>query len=277
MLCSKPFRAGVAEFGCGQCMPCRLNMRRVWTARLLLEQQQHESSSFVTLTYSDEHLPTNGSLDKFAMANFVKRLRFRLSPNKVRYFGVGEYGDITFRPHYHLALFGTDDADSIRASWKFGHVHVGTLTRQSAQYICGYVTKRMTSVRDERLQGRYPEFARMSLKPGIGGDAIDPIGSFSTSEVGSRVLLRDSDVPAVIRADGAVWPLGRYLRSRIRMQCGIVDGKQPQSIGDARELELVNLYKTPDGRIQRENQRLQDARRAKARVKISQSKKGVGI
>lgn len=38
----------------------------------------------------------------------MKRLRKYLEPVKVRFFACGEYGDNTYRPHYHLILFGCD-------------------------------------------------------------------------------------------------------------------------------------------------------------------------
>jgi len=106
MLCNKPYRKGNAEFGCGQCMPCRFNRRRLWTARLLLEATQHENKSFITLTYNDKNAPKDHSLDPSHYKNFIKRLRKAIYPKKIRYYLVGEYGDHTQRPHYHAALFG---------------------------------------------------------------------------------------------------------------------------------------------------------------------------
>ena len=106
MVCKKPFRQGLMEFGCGQCIPCRIGKRRLWTHRILLESFTHDYNSFVTLTYDESHLPEDGGLNHGHVQKFLKLLRKKVAPAKVRYFVVGEYGEKSGRPHYHLALFG---------------------------------------------------------------------------------------------------------------------------------------------------------------------------
>ena len=106
MVCKKPFTRGVEAYGCGQCLPCRVNRRRIWTHRVLLEAIKSSESSFITLTYDDENLPENGSLCPSHVRDWLKRIRKKVEPRKLRYFLVGEYGDETKRPHYHVALFG---------------------------------------------------------------------------------------------------------------------------------------------------------------------------
>lgn len=237
MKCIKPFRKGLSEFGCGQCMPCRYNKRRMWTHRIMLEALVHEVASFVTLTYDDDNLPANGSLDPYHLQCFLKRLR-KNSGLPIRFFGVGEYGEKRARPHYHLALFGIDEKCGvgdywvslrntntqrfdrpecvIDRSWELGNVFMGTLTYDSAQYIAKYTTKKMTGVDDDRLCGRYPEFARMSLRPGIGAPAIATVGHYLESRHGWDVIESRGDVPDVLRHGRRNMPLGRYLRQRLR-------------------------------------------------------------
>lgn len=54
--CKDPrLRHGILT-SCGQCLPCRVKYRRLWTHRCLLEQRMHSDSSFLTLTYSDEKM-----------------------------------------------------------------------------------------------------------------------------------------------------------------------------------------------------------------------------
>lgn len=231
MLCTKPFVKGLTPLPCGQCMPCRINARRVWTARLVLELFQHREAAFVTLTYSDENLPANGNLCKRDLQLFLKKLRFALEPVRVRYYAVGEYGDRTSRAHYHVLLYGVgrSAAQAINAAWGLGLVHIGDVTRESCQYVAGYVTKKMNNKDDPRLNGREPEFALMSRRPGIGFQAAKQIGQQMTrSSPAAGWINKNGDVPNVYRMDGRMWPLGRYLVSHIRKECGFESGNSPE-------------------------------------------------
>lgn len=111
---------------CGHCIGCRLEYSRQWANRCMLEAQYHERSCFVTLTYDDWHVPkrfygnvADGtalpcySLDKRDLQLFFKRLRKRFPDCRIRYFGCGEYGVNTLRPHYHIILFGIDFEDKV--------------------------------------------------------------------------------------------------------------------------------------------------------------------
>lgn len=95
-----------AQVPCGQCIGCRLAHSRDWATRCMHEAHMHESSSFITLTYSPEHLPENGSLVRKHFTDFLKRLRKALGSVKIRYFGCGEYGSKLERPHYHAIIVG---------------------------------------------------------------------------------------------------------------------------------------------------------------------------
>lgn len=219
-MCLKPFRFGLTEFGCGQCLPCRINRARLWTTRLMLEAGGHRSNLFVTLTYSPEHLPPGGEVVPRHLALFLKKLRKDLTPVQVRFFGVGEYGDRTFRPHYHCILFGVDDRKAVARAWGLGHVHCLDVTVELVRYICGYVVKKMTCKDDVRLGGRHPEFCRMSLKPGIGAGAAEEIARHVNTEAGAAAYAESGDVPSQVRWQRKKWPLGRYLRSKIRAASG---------------------------------------------------------
>ena len=100
---------------CGQCIGCRLNYSRNWAIRCVHESSLHEHNCFITLTYNDENLPLNGSLDLKHFQDFMKRLRKKVSV-PIRYFHCGEYGSRLQRPHYHLLLFGLDFPD--KKFWK---------------------------------------------------------------------------------------------------------------------------------------------------------------
>lgn len=249
MLCKVPFHKDGTAYPCGQCLPCRLNRRRLWTHRLLLEAQCHELACFPTLTYSPECLPENGSLVPSHVQLWLKRLRRVLGAARpVRYYVVGEYGDLSFRPHYHAALYGVAASESalIESTWGMGNVFVGELNRESAQYIAGYVTKKMTAKDDPRLNGRHPEFARMSLRPGIGAHAVPAVAEALNTPFGAALVAEKMDVPMALNHGRTSLPLGRYLRRKLREEIGFddVSGKSGQ---EARRLEEVLAVRAHPG------------------------------
>lgn len=240
MLCRKPFMRGTVPFGCGQCLPCRINRRRQWMWRQFLESLCHEENCFVTLTYSNEYLPKGGGLEPRDLQLWLKRIRWELSPLRIRYFAVGEYGDETWRPHYHLSVFGvsaytvvprpqgaTTFADLAYQAWgkcdrRF--FRVDEFNETTAQYVCGYVTKKLTRRDDVRLEGRHPEFARMSRNPGIGSNAMRIVAaSLAASDQGQYHVDAGGDVPAELRIGKRKVPLGRFLLQRLRKAYGFTD------------------------------------------------------
>jgi len=218
----------------------------------MLEAAHHTDNVFVTLTYDDDHLPEDGSLNPRDVQLFLKRLRVGIAPIKVRYFAVGEYGEQTGRPHYHMALFGypgclqgvsnwnksgscCDPCNRLRQHWELGHTYSGVLTDDSAQYIAGYTVKKMTNPDDERLDGRHPEFARMSLKPAIGSDLLWDVASSLM-----QYDLVQGDVPAGLREGARIWPLGRTLRRKLRARVGM-DERAPDATLAQMEAELLPM------------------------------------
>lgn len=251
-MCKKPFHKGVFSFGCGQCTPCRVNRRRLWTHRMMLESLKQPESSFLTLTYAKDALPANASLAPKDTQDFLKRLRKHFAPLKLRYFLVGEYGDESFRPHYHMALFGLGPnslggwdgkGEPLKSIWGKGHVYAGDLTKDSAQYIAGYVTKKMTKGDDPRLCGRHPEFARMSLRPGLAATAMTDLASVLFTEVGQSSLALTGDVPSVLQHGKKKWPLGRYLRRKLREAVGFASLDTPEAAMQKLSKDLQKLYK----------------------------------
>lgn len=165
------------------------------------EASLHARNAFLTLTYDDAHLPASGSLQVRDLQVFHRKLRKDLYPH--RYYDAGEYGEQTHRPHYHCCIFGQDflhdakrigtgsngdplyESETLRHYWPHGHNTVGELTRESASYVARYVMKKTSGKRvkvnefGEAVYDRVdkqsgeittikPEFAVMSLKPGIG-------------------------------------------------------------------------------------------------------------
>lgn len=182
------------QIPCGQCIGCRIRKREEWAIRCYCESKMHRDNHFATLTYDDEHLPADGSLDYSHFQLLVRYMRRKFG--KFRFFMCGEYGDNFGRPHYHALFFGLNLPDLVKCNsvhsscdvftsetvsklWGRGFVSFGSVTYESARYCAVYTTKRVTGpaaadhyTRVVPATGELvcvsPEFARMSLKPGIG-------------------------------------------------------------------------------------------------------------
>lgn len=189
------------QLPCGKCMGCRLERSRQWALRCMHEASLHENNCFITLTYDDDHLPKDGSLNKKHFQDFMKRLREKFVPKMpdglieflrrewvmkhgIRYYHCGEYGESLSRPHYHACLFNFDFADKtfwklhndekyyvsqvLEDLWGHGFCVIGDLTFESAAYVARYCTKVINGdMALDHYQGKVPEYATMSRNPGI--------------------------------------------------------------------------------------------------------------
>ena len=187
------------ELPCQQCVGCRLEKSRQWATRCIHEASMHEDNCFITLTYSEENKPWDGSLNKQHFQLFMKRLRQKYKDKKIRYFHCGEYGEELRRPHYHALIFGHDwedkelwaEEDGVRtyvspeltSIWKLGHTTTGELNWQTAAYCARYIMKKITGAQAEEHYWNQinesmaielqPEYTTMSLKPAIGKEWFD--------------------------------------------------------------------------------------------------------
>ncbi len=139
---------------CNNCRACRIARATDWTLRLMHELYYWEHAVFLTLTYDDDNLPERGSLVKTDLQKFIKRLRRDYEPNRLRYYGVGEYGENTNRPHYHIIIYGCAVDDNVlnsnyvtsgplKDNWPYGYVYAGTVTYDSCRYVSDYIQKNM--------------------------------------------------------------------------------------------------------------------------------------
>lgn len=175
---------------CGQCVACRINYAKEWAVRCMLEARENPPAFFITLTYDDEHLPVQeyngdffGKLEKRDFQLFIKRMRKMYG--SLRYFGCGEYGGETFRPHYHFISFGCDFDDlellkiqrskkviyayftsaKLVALWGKGQILICQANEQTCSYTACYSLKKVGSyiAKDKalevlsRLDGRFSE------------------------------------------------------------------------------------------------------------------------
>ena len=202
------------ELPCGRCRGCRMKKRWEWGVRCTHEaayiwEEFSLPSTFITLTYDDANLPIDGSLVPKHLQDFIKRFRRRIEPDNIRYYACGEYGSKCpkhelqncpmcgpiQRPHYHALIFGwafpdrqeigcreglpVYESDFLNQLWPYGLHEIGSVTIESANYVAGYIMKKITGNKAHEHYQRYcplrdtwyhvePEFHHMSKKPGIG-------------------------------------------------------------------------------------------------------------
>lgn len=157
----------IVMVNCGQCAQCRRAKSREWSLRLTHELSSHQGrGAFVTLTYSDEHLRFSCDglpvLYKPDLQNYIKLLRYNLgSDRRIKYYGVGEYGDANKRPHYHIIIFGVTplgDKSILVDTWRKGIVDVGSVEVKSIQYVTQYTRKKLTGKLVDNYPGKQPPF-----------------------------------------------------------------------------------------------------------------------
>lgn len=153
---------------CGRCIGCRLDYASGWATRMMHEASLHQNNCFITLTYNQDHLPRDTSLDHSHFQLFMKRLRKYIAPQKIKYYMCGEYGDKNGRPHYHAILFGYNFDDwiylhdsekgnpiytspTLERIWQKGFVQVGEVTYDSCAYVARYVMKKINGKQKDEI------------------------------------------------------------------------------------------------------------------------------
>lgn len=272
MKCAFPREtASGISYSCKQCMPCRINKRQEWTGKILLESAYERfGSSFVTLTYNEEHAPEDGSLRPDDLRTFLKNLRERTGVGAFRYFAAAEYGDKSWRPHFHLALFGVPFTyqDAIARAWSVqqgqdrqfrfkyrgkyrylkGWVKIDQLTRERAGYIAGYCTKKLTNAKDPSLNGRHPEFFRVSRRPPLGSAGMHYIRDTFFTDAGSRIIAASGGIPRRFKLGGKSYPYSAYWTKWLQNATGypMVDIPDetllPDAIRDEQERQIQAFH-----------------------------------
>lgn len=186
---------------CSKCIGCRLNYARSWALRCQLEAMSHKDNCFITLTFSNDELLKRDnpwSVDVKDFQLFMKKFRKRFNKS-IRFFHCGEYGEKTYRPHYHALLFGHDfrvpsstnkikkfgkkyplyESSELTSLWGRGHTTVGELNFDTASYTARYVTKKIkgdvSNIHIDKATGEVSQindvYCTMSRANGIGYDA----------------------------------------------------------------------------------------------------------
>lgn len=247
----------VFEVPCGKCAFCAVSKRSDWALRLHYESRMHSGSKFVTLTYADPHLifkEGRSQLVKEHLQEFFREYRRgkKGQQKKMRYYAVGEYGSKTFRPHYHVIMFGDIDEERVRKAWKKGHVHIGNVTQASVMYCLGYVLNGRTQKMKHK---RVPPFTLMSKRPGLGLNYLTP----------SMIAWHKSDLKNYSILDGEKRHLPRYYKEKIFSAVDLVRiSVRDQKQAFQKEVEWLRsdkMRKMRDPLAYRNEQRIRTARR----------------
>lgn len=265
------------EYPCGQCLPCRITKRQEWTGRILLESLQHEENWFITLTYSNENLPADGSLSKRDLQLFFKRLRKRLG--RFRYFAVGEYGTRTKRAHYHAIIFGLSSRyftdESLSEIWGKGFTTLSEFTSGRAEYAANYTTKKIANWNSEANLDYHttPEFAVMSRKPAIGSWVLESISK--ALHINNQRILTVGDTQITFdqlqtfRFNGKVYPLGKTFKAKIQEYLGTTELEKFSRM-DYKHQEYLEYPELRAERLDKQRQALKNAQRTKQKIRSRQ-------
>lgn len=175
MLCIQPIDLYIKsqkrniKVPCGRCICCKQTRSRSlsWACQTFFYELSKNNipSSFATLTYSEENVPTFGRNKKYTLRKrdfqlFLKRVRKYISkhnPNaKFKYLASGEYGSTSAlpRPHYHVIFFGLD-ASYVRLLcnrfWSvsdFGLSDVKPASSGAIGYVIKYCQKTNNNLKD---------------------------------------------------------------------------------------------------------------------------------
>lgn len=202
-MCINPMRASITEPGkppvlsrdgdlqlpCNKCHECLKLRSSLWAKRVQHELSLHTENSFITLTYNDDNLPSLHDFKKRQLFTlFLKSLREKLYPEKIKYIASHEYGTKTHRPHHHLIIFGwcpshwklhsysakknpIYTSDELTKFWNHGHSSVGPATPSSAYYIASYALKSKTHTYTDPSTGEIMLFKdKMTCSQSLGLD-----------------------------------------------------------------------------------------------------------
>lgn len=240
---------------CGRCAACLSNKRTEWSTRMEIELKEAKTAHFITLTYSDVNLPKNKEngipeLVKKDVQLFMKRLR-KTQEEKIKYYFIGEYGEKTFRPHYHAILFNLTNIENIVKCWTIpktnepiGHVHVGTVTPASIKYCTGYM------IQQKHNWSIQKPFALMSK--GLGLIYVQKNKQWHKSDIYRNYIPKE---------DGKKTRMPRYLRDKI-----FTKSEKKRQAWRVKELENQEVFYKQE---EKENLRLEIERKEKFKKQVN--------
>lgn len=241
MQCHHPITLKSGEVvPCGKCPACLANQRKEWIFRLEQEYLDSNFAIFVTLTYDEKNVPLGYNVRKRDVQLFHKRLRKHFPPKDLRYYVVSEYGDHTFRPHYHGLYFfksvynQQEIYDIFESSWNLGFIKFGEVEEGSIVYCTKYCLKHSSTP-----SGREKTFRLVSkMNGGLGSRYIRIMGDYH----------RETQNGKFVAHNGKVSRMPRYYRSQMGVQTDsfrVFDERYTREITDYNNgfTEFLKLHK----------------------------------
>ncbi|MBR4870609.1 MAG: hypothetical protein IKU96_00395 [Alistipes sp.] len=196
---------------CGVCYHCRKTYKTQWNLRLqhhfrYLSKEQQANSYFVTLTFSNEHLP-NQCPSKADVAplirKFLERIRKKYKRSVVHWI-VSEYGDVTHRYHLHGILFDVPfPIHELSTFWKYGYVSYRKLNAKRITYVTTYVNKQLKGLIEDK---RYRQHVFCSPKIGL---------EFTKDSLNITYARQHDTIVPFIFHNRRPFAMPRYYRSKI--------------------------------------------------------------
>lgn len=125
----------------------------------LINQNFTDNDIWITLTYDDEHLPSDGDMDTAIrnMQNYIRRINYQRKkrglPN-CKYVYVTEYNpEEKIRYHHHLVMDGTLDMDLVEKCWGKGSRNEVRRLKKDENGLSGmanYIVKEKRRMKSER-------------------------------------------------------------------------------------------------------------------------------
>lgn len=171
---------------------------------ITLTYNEDNYPQYGSLNYSHFQLFMKRLRKRFARYALVRQdddTFIRKDISNIRFFACGEYGEQDERPHYHALLFNHDFPDRVKCNsirsahdiyrsetleklWPYGFSSIGEVNYTTARYCATYAIKKMYGDKAKDHYSRVvaatgeiveiePEFAQMSLRPGIGAEWLE--------------------------------------------------------------------------------------------------------
>lgn len=172
---------------CGSCVTCRRSNMTFMSHRIQSDvsvlDRQGVGSSFVTLTIESDA----PKLQRSDLQKFFKRLRKNCPGLPFSYLAIGDYGEQTFRPHYHALMIGfpPEAKHLIKQNWKLGLTDVQAVVSGNINYVVRYMSAQTKAVKEQfRDHGLEEPFSLCSR--GLGHTLFDTIEDGYYSFKGKR-------------------------------------------------------------------------------------------